>query len=215
MRSGLISFNENTINIEGFTKTILIIGYIFFILQNFLFFIFVYSIPLDVLGALFLSFSLIYIFIRRRLNISLIAGITLLGWSICTLIWRFLIYQNLEMSDTDYYGQNVVVLFGVSAILFFVSLYLLFRTITYSIQFQNFVEKKKKIYAYYVRIFILYLLLHLSFSIGITIGGLNSNFIIMLQLGLFVKLFIIPIFGILVFGVLIYMLTIDKIKVNT
>lgn len=208
MRSEFINHDKNSIAIIGLIKVIFIIGCILFIFQNFLFYIFIYSLPFDVLGAFLFSASLFYMFIHRKLNILLIAGISMLGWCICTISWRFLIYQNSEVLDNDLYGHlNIIILFGISAILLFISLILIFKIITSSMQFPKFTENNTKLSALYVRIFILYLLLHLSFSTGIIVGGVNSNLIIMLQLGLFFKLFIVPIFGIIVFSVTIILLS--------
>ncbi len=199
------------IPLNGLPKILLIAGCLLFLFQNIFFYIFLYYLPLDVLGAFLFTTTLFYMFIHRKLGILLITGIFMIGWGICTLAWRFLIFQNSEILDNDLDGQlNIIVLFGISAVLLFISLFMLFRIIINSIQFQIFSKKNKRLSAFYVRIFILYLLLHLSFSMGLIVGRMNSNLIIMLNLGLFFKLFIVPIFGIIVFSVTIYLLIVKN-----
>ncbi|MHA2248099.1 MAG: hypothetical protein ACXADY_24335 [Candidatus Hodarchaeales archaeon] len=201
------------IPLDGLPKILLIAGCLLFLFQNIFFYIFLYYLPIDVLGAFLFTTTLFYMFIHRKLGILLITGIFMIGWGICTLAWRFLIFQNSEILDNDLYGQlNIIILFGISAVLLFISLFMLFRIITYSLQFHIF-SKKKRLSAFYVRIFILYLLLHLSSSMGIIVGGMNSNLINMLNLGLFFKLFIVPIFGIIVFSVTIYLLSEKDLKI--
>jgi hypothetical protein len=164
--------------------------------------------PLDILGIFFLILSLLRFYIEKKNKIMFFPIISFFGWIIGTLIWRFLIFQNPQILEDNLYGHPIVlIIFGISAVLFFLGGFLLLKIILSSTNFESFFLKKRNYAKVYLQLSLLYLFLHLGFSFGIIIGGFSSFLIVILKIALFFKIIVVPIFGILFYGGAIYILT--------
>ena len=210
-----IGLNDK-ITFNSLSKFSILLGSLLFLIQNMLFFLTFYSLPLDVFGALFFSLALVIIILKNKKDGILILGLVcLIGWIITTITWRLLIYQKPEILESNLYGYSeVIVLFGISALLFFVSLFIYFRIIVLSNDFYKIYTKRKLLSQIYIRCTVLYLLLHLSSSFSIVLGSITVDLLILMEIGLFFKLFIVPAFGLLSFCGMMYIL-ISNIKRNS
>ena len=198
---------NNKITFKTSSKICILLGSLLFLIQNALFYFTLYSLPLDILGALFFSLALVFTILKEKDRIHISGLVCLIGWIITTILWRLLIFQKPEILERNLYGYSeVIILFGISALLFFVSLFIFFRVIVLSNDFYEIYTEKKRLSQIYIRCTVLYLLLHLSSSFSIVIGSISTDLLMLMEIGLFFKLFIVPAFGLLSFSGMIYIL---------
>ena len=206
---------EDIIELQGIPKKLLMGGSTLFLIQNLLYYVFLFHLSLDVLGAFFFAISFFLLFYDRKSTIFLVTAIFYLIWMMTTLTWRFLIYQNPESLEENLEGYPIILtIFGISATMYFISSFLFFKIVTNSENFKRIFHETKGFIELYLRAYVLYLLLHLNFSFGIVIVGLNPAFSIMWELTLFFKILVVPLFGIFVFGGLIYLFSKNGINLK-
>ncbi|MHA1332453.1 MAG: hypothetical protein ACTSR2_15405, partial [Candidatus Hodarchaeales archaeon] len=137
---------EKVIVIKGLPKVLLISGCILFLVQNILYYLFIYYFPLDILGAFLLTTSLLLLSKLEKSGLFFATGFSFSGWIVATLVWRFLIYQNPIILESNIYGHlNVIIIFSISVIFFFVGLMLFLRIILLSEQFKELISKHKRL----------------------------------------------------------------------
>ena len=188
-------------------RNLVIVSCLLFLVQNVLFYINLYSIAFDVMGAMTLSLALFLMYLKKNNKILAYGGGSFLGWGIGTILWRSLIFLEPEILEYNLYGYlNLTILFGFSSILFFISIFIFIKIMISSHIFYQKYIKKERFPGLYIKFGLLYGLLHLVASSSVVIGTLSTDLLILLELGLFFKLFIVPIFGLLTFGGTIYIL---------
>ncbi len=208
MHSMTLKDEDAVIAIEGIPKVLLIGGAILFLVQNILYYIFLFYLSVDILGASLFTLSFLILYINSKKSVFLVTGISYLMWMISTILWRFLIFQNQDALKENLKGDpEILIIFGISAFIFFISFFLFFKVFRHSENFREVLKQNKRFIELYLRIFLIYLLLHLSFSIGIIVGGLYPSSLRLWEISLFFKLLFVPIFGSIVFGGIVRFLT--------
>ena len=205
---------EEPKRMKNSVKILLIGGSILFILQNIFYYVFAKPLPLDIIASMMYSASFILIFYQTKIRLFFISAISSLGWVIGTSLWRLFVILNPFTLGVNLAGHfQVLIIFGICSLLYFTSFITFINAIHESAEYNPIFNSKKSFSSIYIRIYLLYLILNLIISLGIVVGGIYPGFLVMIELGLFFKIFIIPALGILVFGGLCY-LFIQNRKVN-
>ena len=210
--------------LKGPQKNYFMLGSILLLIQNFLYYFYVYTLPFDIIGAFLISFAFLKNYTQLKEKKYLVISLSLFSWALGTLIWRILMYQTptlledllISMTGVQNYDSNeflpIFIIFGACSILFFIGIFFYIKKIVLLENFVDSFNQNKGLAKYFPSISLIYLILHVIFSLGIVVGSFLSSLKIFVAVGIILKLFLVPAFGIFTFGAIIYFLRQQRLK---
>ena len=191
-------------NYNNYDILMLKIAFVCLIIHNFLYYLFIFSSPFDLIGILVIALLYFYRYYKSLQTNNMLIGIFSFFWVLISGMWRVLLLQN-EVIKIEVIQNNSIIpeLFLVGSLFLFLGLLFLLRELIVINKKNNFLRISQG--------YLFYITLNFILSVIISIGALIPTLNDLLVISLFIKIYIVSGIGLIIFSSIF--LNLRKIKI--